>query len=141
MRSAAVFFDPRVQDLSLTEKPTWNLLLIDPNRMSRATNKRQLEYYGYAVREAESGRQAVLTVQQQPRAIDLILLDTSIADAPSANVLQVLQKLRPEAPVILITDQTVTDGRSMPSGVVAALKKPMRTDRLLAVVGKALGRT
>ncbi len=125
----------------MSEKPTWTLLLIDPSAMSRATLKRQLEYYGYAVSEAESGRGGVQLFQQQHREIDLIVLDMGIGDVPGANVLQVLQKIRPEANVILITDQALADGRALPEGVAGVLKKPVRTDRLLAVVGKALGRT
>ncbi|MEC8645739.1 MAG: response regulator [Candidatus Latescibacterota bacterium] len=125
----------------MNDKPTWTLLLTDPNRMARTTLTRQLTYYGYAVHEADSGRQAVGIVQKQPSAIDLILLDTSIADVPYTNVIQVLQKVQSSAAIILTTEQTITDGRSIPEGVTAVLKKPMRTDRMLSVVAKALGRT
>ena len=68
-----------LEESSLNDKPTWTLLLTDPNRMARTTLTRQLTYYGYAVLEADSGRQAVGIFQKQPSAIDLILLDTSIA--------------------------------------------------------------
>ena len=125
----------------MNDKPTWTLLLTDPNRMARTTLTRQLTYYGYAVLEADSGRQAVGIFQKQPSAIDLILLDASIADVPYTNVIQVLQKVYPSAAIILTTEQTITDGRSLPKGVTAVLKKPMRTDRMLSVVAKALGRT
>ena len=81
----------------MNDKPTWTLLLTDPNRMARTTLTRQLTYYGYAVHEADSGRQAVGIVQKQPSAIDLILLDTSIADVPYTNVIQVLQKVQSSA--------------------------------------------
>ena len=125
----------------MNDKPTWTLLLTDPNRMARTTLTRQLTYYGYAVLEADSGRQAVGIFQKQPSAIDLILLDTSIADVPYTNVIQVLQKVYPSAAIILTTEQTITDGRSLPKGFTAVLKKPMRTDRMLSVVAKALNRT
>ena len=131
----------RLEESSLNDKPTWTLLLTDPNRMARTTLTRQLTYYGYAV-EADSGRQAVGIFQKQPSAIDLILLDTSIADVPYTNVIQVQKgEVHPSAAIILTTEQTITDGRSLPKGVTAVLKKPMRTDRMLSVVAKALGRT
>ena len=72
----------------MNDKPTWTLLLTDPNRMARTTLTRQLTYYGYAVLEADSGRQAVGIFQKQLAAIDLILLDTSIADIPYTNVIR-----------------------------------------------------
>ncbi len=124
----------------MTEKPTWTLLLIDPQPMSRSTLKRQLEYYGYAVREADSGRAGLQLFQQHSREIDLTILDMGISDAPGAKVLEVLNKLNPNIKTVLVTEQSATEGRDIPQGVVGVLKKPVRTDRLLALVGKGLGR-
>ncbi|MFT5090359.1 MAG: DNA-binding NtrC family response regulator [Candidatus Latescibacterota bacterium] len=124
----------------MSEKPTWTLLLIDPQTMSRATLKRQLEYYGYAVREADSGRAGLQLFQEHSREIDLTILDMGISDAPGAKVLEVLNKLNPNIKTLLITDQSATEGREVPPGVVGVIKKPVRTDRLLALVGKGLGR-
>ena len=105
----------------MSEKPTWTLLLIDPSAMSRATLKRQLEYYGYAVCDADSGRDGVGLFQQRHREIDLVILDMGINDVPGANALQVLQKIRPDTKVVLITDQTLADGRSLPQGVAGEI--------------------
>ncbi len=128
------------ENISVTEKPTWTLLLIDPQPMSRSTLKRQLEYYGYAVREADSGRAGLQLFQQHSREIDLTILDMGISDAPGAKVLEVLNKLNPNIKTVLVTEQSATEGRDIPQGVVGVLKKPVRTDRLLALVGKGLGR-
>ena len=108
--------------------------------MSRSTLKRQLEYYGYGVREADSGRAGIQIFQQHSREIDLTILDWSISDAPGAKVLEVPSKLNPNIKTVLVTDQSATEGRQQPEGVVGILKKPVRTDRLLALVGKGLGR-
>lgn len=124
----------------MSEKPTWTLLLIDPQLMSRSTLKRQLEYYGYAVHEADGGRVGLQLLQEHSREIDLIILDMGISDAPANKVLEVLTKLNPNIKTILVTDQSATEGRDVPAGVIGMLKKPVRTDRLLALVGKGLGR-
>lgn len=124
----------------MTEKPTWTLLLIDPQPMSRSTLKRQLEYYGYTVLEADSGRTGLQLFQQHSREIDLAILDMGISDAPGAKVLEVLNKLSPHLKTVLVTEQSATEGREAPQSVVGTLKKPVRTDRLLALVGRGLGR-
>lgn len=56
-------------------------------------------------------------------------------------MLGILRKLAPELKIIAITDQGVADGRDEFEGLAGVLRKPVRTDRLLAVVGRALGRT
>ncbi len=121
-------------------KPTWKLLLIDPQPMSRATLKRQLEYYGYSVLEADSGRAGVQIFQEKGREIDLTILDTGIADVPVNKVLTVLGKLNPQIKTVLVTSESVAEGREVAEGVVGVIKKPVRTDRLLALVSKGLGR-
>lgn len=128
------------EKISVTEKPTWTLLLIDPQPMSRNTLKRQLEYYGYAVHEADSGRAGLQLFQQHSRTIDLVILDMGISDAPGAKVLEVLNKLNPHIKTVLVTDQSASEGREAPQGAIGIIKKPVRTDRLLALVGRGLGR-
>jgi response regulator RpfG family c-di-GMP phosphodiesterase len=134
------FFNQCTLENTLAEKPTWNLLLIDPQLMSRATLKRQLEYYRYAVFEADSGRAGVQIFQAKSREIDLTIVDTGISDVPADRVLAVLGKLNPNIKTVLVTDQSLTDGREVAEGVVGVIKKPVRTDRLLALVGNGLGR-
>lgn len=125
----------------MTEKPTWTILLIDAQPMSRNTLKSQLEYYQYIVLPADSARSGVQLFQQHQRSIDLVVLDLDLKDAPGAKVLAILRKLSPALKIIAITDQSVTEGRPEFEGIAGLLRKPIRTDRLLALVGRALGRT
>ena len=125
----------------MSDKPTWTVLIINPNRLARATLARQLVYYGYQAWETDSARYAISLVNQHPRTVDLLLVDTGLTDAPYANAIQVLQKIQPNTAIILVTDETLTEGRNTLPGVTAILKKPMRTDRMLSVIAKALGRT
>ena len=125
----------------MSEKPTWTILLIDAQPMSRNTLKNQLEYYQYAVLAADSARSSVQIFQQHQRAIDLVVLDLDLVDAPGTKVIEILRKLSPDLKIIAITDQGVADGRDEFPGLAGVLRKPVRTDRLLAVVAKALGRT
>ena len=122
-------------------KPTWTILLIDAHLMSRNTLKSQLEYYHYIILTAVDARSGIQTFQQNQRTIDLVVLDLELKDAPGSKVLEILRKLSPELKIIAITDQSVTEGQPAFDEIVGLLRKPIRTDRLLALVGKALGRT
>ena len=124
----------------MTQKPTWTILLIDAQPMSRKTLKSQLEYYQYAVIEAESALQCVQIFQQHRRAIDLVVLDLGLEGAPSTKVVEILRRLSPDLKIIAVTDQSLADGRDELEGTVGLLYKPVRSDRLVALVGRALGR-
>ena len=103
--------------------------------MSRKSLKSQLEYYQYAVLEADSARQSVQIFQQHQRTIDL-----GLEDAPGTKVVEILRRLSPELKIIAVTGQALADGRDELAGTVGVLHKPVRSDRLVALVGRALGR-
>ena len=119
----------------MAAKPTWTILLIDAQPMSRKSLKSQLEYYQYAVLEADSARQSVQIFQQHQRTIDL-----GLEDAPGTKVVEILRRLSPELKIIAVTGQALADGRDELAGTVGVLHKPVRSDRLVALVGRALGR-
>ena len=124
----------------MAAKPTWTILLIDAQPMSRKSLKSQLEYYHYAVLEADSARQSVQIFQQHQRTIDLVVLDLGLEDAPGTKVVEILRRLSPELKIIAVTGQALADGRDELAGTFGVLHKPVRSDRLVALVGRALGR-
>ena len=124
----------------MAAKPTWTILLVDAQRMSRNTLKSQLEYYQYAVLEADSARQGVQIFQHHQSAIDLVVLDLGLEDASGTKVVEILRRLSPELRIIAVTSQALADGRDDLEGIVGVLHKPVRSDRLVALVSRALGR-
>ncbi len=108
--------------------------------MSRNTLKSQLEYYQYIVLPTVDARSGLQTFQQNQRTVDLVILDLKLKDEPATKVLEILRKLSPELKIIAITDQSVTENQPAFAGLAGLLRKPIRTDRLLALVSKALGR-
>ena len=124
----------------MAAKPTWTILLIDAQPMSRKSLKSQLEYYQYAVLEADSARQSVQIFHQHQRTIDLVVVDLGLEDAPGTKVVEILRRLSPELKIIAVTGQALADGRDELTGIVGVFHKPVRSDRLLALVGRALGR-
>ena len=73
----------------MAAKPTWTILLIDAQPMSRKSLKNQLEYYQYAVLEADSARQSVQIFHQHQRTIDLVVIDLGLEDAPGTKVVEI----------------------------------------------------
>ena len=124
----------------MAAKPTWTILLIDAQPMSRKSLKSQLEYYQYAVLEADSARQSVQIFHQHQRTIDLVVIDLGLGDAPGTKVVEILRRLSPELKIIAVTGQALADGRDELAGTGGVLHKPVRSDRLVALVGRALGR-
>ncbi len=90
--------------------------------------------------EADSARQSVQIFQQHQRTIDLVVLDLGLEDAPGTKVVEILRRLSPELKIIAVTGQALADGRDELAGTVGVLHKPVRSDRLVALVGRALGR-
>ena len=125
----------------MSGKPTWTILLVDAQPISLSTLKNQLEYYQYNVLSASDARSCISLFQERQREIDLIVLDLNLKDAPGTKVLQILRKLTPTLKIIVLTDQGISEGRPEFEGISSVLRKPVRTDRLLALVAKALGRT
>ena len=125
----------------MSGKPTWTILLVDAQPISLSTLKNQLEYYQYNVLTASDARSCITLFQERQREIDLVVLDLNLKDAPGTKVLQILRKLTPTLKIIVLTDQGTSEGRPEFEEISGVLRKPVRTDRLLAVVAKALGRT
>ena len=124
----------------MNKKPTWTILLIDAQPMSRNTLKSQLEYYQYDVLLADSARSSLQTFQQQQRNVDLVVIDLGLKDAPATKVIEILRKLSPDLKIIGITEQTLTDSRDELAGTVGVLRRPVRSDRLMALISMTLGR-
>ena len=90
--------------------------------------------------EADSARQSVQIFHQHQRTIDLVVIDLGLEDAPGTKVVEILRRLSPELKIIAVTGQALADGRDELAGTVGVLHKSVRSDRLVALVGRALGR-
>lgn len=101
-----------------------------------------LEDEGYEVVEAQSGEQALLTLQNTDKEIDLILLDVMMPVMSGLDVLAQVKRnpITDNIPVILVTanadDQNVAEGLDM--GAFDYIIKPYSLVVLLARVRAAL---
>ena len=101
----------------------------------------QLAYYGYTVHAERDGVSGVNHVHKNLRSTDLILLDDKIDDIPQDKIILAFQKLNQNIPVILLSQEkrNKLSEQKWPQVVIGQIRRPLRTDRLLSLISRALG--
>jgi two-component system response regulator DesR len=80
------------------------VLLVEPNRIVRAGIRAELSRNGAEiVAEAASGEEAVAAAAKH--ALDVVLLDLELPDAPATEVCEALTARLPETPVIVLAER------------------------------------
>ncbi|MDM8003683.1 MAG: sigma-54 dependent transcriptional regulator [Bacteroidota bacterium] len=116
------------------------ILVIDDERSIRNTLKDVLEYEKYEVDLAEEGAAGIeLFTQQQ---YDTVLCDIKMAKMDGIEVLQKLQEISSDVPVIMISGHGNIDTAvdSIKKGAFDFLEKPLDLNRLLITIRNALER-
>ncbi len=111
------------------------ILVIDESLVARKTICRNLEYYKYKALEAVDGMEALKLFREKQSDIGLVIIDPKMAKYSADDVLSQLRELDSAVRVIAITENTDGLDQKIYRDVV---RKPVRTDRLLAVVKKGL---
>jgi DNA-binding NtrC family response regulator len=115
-----------------------NVLIVEDEKNQRTLLRRTLERDGYAVEEAENGKDAVTKFEE--RTYDLVLLDQRLPDTTGIDVLTKIRRLNPIIPVIIVTAfANVRDAvTAMKNGAFHYLTKPVDVDELLLSIKNAL---
>jgi DNA-binding NtrC family response regulator len=117
-----------------------NILIIDDERPIRSTLRDILEYEKMHVEEAEDGKKGIALFRKQ--SFDLVLCDIKMPGMDGIEVLEMLQALNPDVPVIMIsghgTIETAVD--ALKKGAYDYIPKPPDLNRLLVSVRNALDR-
>ena len=116
------------------------ILVISDQSLARANMRRTLEYYGYAVLEAPNARDGLQQFHRERSRISLVVIDLSPNDVPEVKLLAGLRTIERDVKVAVCTDQPTTELKKQTpyQGVTGILRKPVSTDRLLALVRKSL---
>ena len=77
------------------------ILVIDDEKSIRNTLKEILSYEGYEVTEAQDGSEGIKLVEKEK--FDIILSDIKMPKMDGIEVLEKLQELAPETPVVMIS--------------------------------------
>ncbi len=114
------------------------ILVVDDEQAIRKALKEILEYEKHEVDLAKDGFEAIDKVKNQQ--FDLMLLDIKMPKIDGIEVLEKIQKINPELPVIIITGHGTVDTavEALKKGAYDFLEKPLDLNRLLVAVRNAL---
>ena len=112
------------------------ILVVDDDENTRELLRLHLSSAGYAVQLAEDAIAAGYSVLRSPP--DLIISDIHMPHMDGFEFIAAVKADRtvPEIPVIFLTTAEEGDHRGKELGAVGYLTKPVRADRLLALVAQ-----
>src|SRR5215475_727928 len=115
---------------------TFKVLIVDDDDSTRSFLSSVLTAEGYECLTANSVAAADVILRQEP--VHMALLDLYLGTANGLNVLDLIKVLQPQCACVIMTAHTSieTVTKSLDSGAVEYLGKPLLIDELLAVVRK-----
>jgi DNA-binding NtrC family response regulator len=121
--------------------PSEKVLIVDDEKLIRWSVRRQLEEWGYAALEAESGTGALAQIRAE--SPDLILLDVRLPDLSGIEVLREIKQNNLSIPVIMITGDPQLDDikTAIKLGALDFVKKPLDFDELQITIANAIDRS
>jgi DNA-binding NtrC family response regulator len=121
--------------------PNEKVLIVDDEKLIRWSVRRQLEEWGYAALEAESGTGALSQIRAE--SPDLILLDVRLPDLSGIEVLREIKQNNLSIPVIMITGDPQLDDikTAIKLGALDFIKKPLDFDELQITLANAIDRS
>ena len=116
------------------------ILVVDDEPMQRMILRKQLEFLGYGVLDAEDGEHAVDLYEDYGEEIGCVLLDVVMPKLNGFETLEALKKLDDNIDVIVTTGLGRDDRVSamLNAGAQAFLAKPFHIERLSAVLRAVL---
>jgi len=113
------------------------ILLIDDEASIRRTLREILEFEKYQVMEAPDGFSAIELFKKQ--TIDVVLLDIKMPKMDGLEVLDFLQEINPEVPIIMISGHGTIDTavEAVKKGAFDYISKPPDLNRLLITLRNA----
>lgn len=117
------------------------ILVIDDEKSIRNTLKEILTYEGFEVVEAQDGMEGLKFVEKEK--FDIILSDIKMSKMDGIEVLEKLQELSPETPVVMISGHGNIDTavEAIRKGAFDYISKPLDLNRMLVTIRNAMDRS
>jgi DNA-binding NtrC family response regulator len=118
-----------------------DVLLVEDKESLRRVLRLTLESAGYSVAEAEDARSAAQALAREP--FRLVLTDLRMPHGSGLDVLRASKSADPDVPVVLMTGYGSVDEavQAMKDGAHDFLQKPVDSNHLLLLIGRALEHT
>ncbi len=118
---------------------TGKILIVEDDAITRRNLSVLLKDEGYDVDQAGDGVQALEILAGRP--FDLVLSDIVMPRMDGLKLLQQLQFMAPQMPVVIMTSYVSDSLSSVPAGAAEFIRKPFILDDLLFKVQRVLGKT
>jgi len=114
------------------------ILIVDDTKLIVESLKKALSREGYEILTAGTGREALLSYEEN--SPDLILLDVKLPDTDGIQVLQQIKQVDANTPIIVMTAYSGIKGavEAMKSGAYDYVAKPFDIDELKIIVARCL---
>ncbi len=115
-----------------------SILIVDDNISLCKTMSFVLRRKGHAVVTANNGPVAIEMVKERP--FDIVFMDIKMSPMDGVETYINLEKIRPEAVVIMMTAYAVEDlvQKALREGACGVIYKPMDMEKVLAVIKEAM---
>lgn len=116
------------------------ILVIDDDKIIRATNEAILEDMGYHVLLADSGESGVKVFEQNHRQLDAVVLDMIMPGMTGRDCFEQMAKIDPDVPVILSSGFTsdINIRAMQDQGLFETIVKPCPSKRLGEIIARAV---
>ncbi|MDQ3050730.1 MAG: sigma-54 dependent transcriptional regulator [Bacteroidota bacterium] len=117
------------------------ILIIDDEKSIRNTLREILSYEGYEVTEAQDGSEGLKYAEKEK--FDIILSDIKMPKMDGIEVLEKLQEITPETPVVMISGHGNIDTavEAIRKGAFDYISKPLDLNRMLVTIRNAMDRS
>jgi DNA-binding NtrC family response regulator len=117
------------------------ILIVEDERLIRWSIRSRLKEEGYAIDEAESGKEAFQLLREDD--CDLMLLDYRLPDITGLEILERVRQEVSDVSVVMMTAYGTVENavQAMKLGAFDYLTKPVNLDELVVIVQKALETT
>jgi len=119
----------------------FSVLVVDDEPSLRKVIRASLAASGFAVEEAETGKDAVALIRQ--RQFDIVLLDINMPGINGVEACRQIRALAPRAAIVMVTVRDAEEDkvRALEAGADDYVTKPFRFRELVARLGAVLRRT
>jgi two-component system OmpR family response regulator len=119
-----------------------HVLVVEDEQHLAIGIKYNLEAEGYLVTTAGDGPQALQFFNENPGAVDLIVLDLMLPGMSGYNVCETIRQAGSDVPILMLSARTLTEDRirGFDVGTDVYLQKPFDLEELLSVVRNLISR-
>jgi two-component system cell cycle sensor histidine kinase/response regulator CckA len=108
------------------------VLVVDDEESVRATAAQMIAFYGFTVKQAESGQQAIEFLRQRGSRFDLVLLDLTMPGMDGFATFTALRQLQADQRIVVFSGYSAQDAKQRFAGqnLNGFLQKPFSADSL-----------